>query len=1366
MVAGMLMPLRELRAIYEVLFRDGVMVAKKDKRPQAKHAEVEGVSNLQVIRAMGSLKSRGYVKETFAWRHFYWYLTNEGIVYLRDFLRLPPEIVPASLQRIRKPAATLSVAHRAARVQSVEGPTSYVPKPGRWGESESQEAQAERQGYRHKMMGPGEREGYSNRTPRFRGRPQAAGPARPKASWEVEDQPQSSFRKGNSFTRESVVMEESRMRAVRQPPGASAERQLTKTQERVVSEALKAPLSAPVRREELKQDVSQTTLTSVYSKPALPLAAAAVALATGATTSKITAAEPAPKTNYEKLNIQDEKASMKQSKTVTYHSAITTLPGTEAKEEKTKKAIVEDPIKSAEAKAPAEPTTEKVKSQELIPAAASQETSKLIAGAGSAAPVITKSTTTKEAKDEKTKTQIADPVKPAAVKPQSKKEATKLKAQTEIIVDPVQKTSKPVSDSVTTSTIITKPVNKDVKEIKATNGIALEVIKPAEIKAQPEPESERVKSQAVITMAASQETSKPTATPVPVVAKPDKDFKEKKSNKVSVDQSQLSADKAVSEKPADEVKAELVLTPGTAQDTGPARVTAVSTEPLNVKVKKEKLQGTKVDEGSVKPSEVKTPVEPNIKHEKAKKTSKLTQDTTQPQTQSTTSESVMSTDSVVKTSKVEVAQVPIDAQVTVVSQSLKPKSDEMPPQTTTVVESSVFEVKTSVGTKPVSAPSAEDEKTIRSTVTEVVTKQEKADVKGVPIVKKEEKIGQEASVVSVQSPALGQKDLPSGPVSQKADMEVDMKTTQTVGGSSKSKKKKKKSPGEISKISSDEGPRGSELEKEEITCPGTPPEEVDDIALQPTLLLASAPPPATSLKPEEASLEKENKTQSKKEVDMEEIKTAPKQTDVKVKMSVPKKGEDQSDSKAKASPVEQISTVTQEKVPDNAKVKEQTEGGSVRKITQGPLSAVDKSDVKLTHVEPMKSEETTGTKVETVIVQKITQVEHVQASPKLKEQSLATVTEPHKLTSEIKSPVSAGKAAEEAPRGKKKGKGKKQAQAPTAERITAESVRLPEAESLQPTDSTSSPKNSVKDSPVMASELTENVSPKMTPERMCSEETRQAAAVLSEAPADKGEVESAPLFAEKIKREVPKPKTSLTAREAHTAGELASAAPALTAEAAVAQAQASPLAKREEPPKVAQHSASQSAERSTEKRLSVSEALKQEEEKKKDLEEDTPSVSATPAAAQPDQPHLGDICESESPDIDAMRKKIVVVEEIVEVKQIISPPAEGGQSPPPPVIPEEEGEELDLDVLEALAIERALLSGVEEATAYGASPDPEWDHSLEEPEEKTWPNFIEGWEVLGWTTHPPRPLLPPSPLPQALRAVPPPMATGEQGDGS
>jgi hypothetical protein len=44
--------------------------------------------------SLQSLKSQGYVREQFAWRHFYWYLTNEGIEYLRNYLHLPAEIVP------------------------------------------------------------------------------------------------------------------------------------------------------------------------------------------------------------------------------------------------------------------------------------------------------------------------------------------------------------------------------------------------------------------------------------------------------------------------------------------------------------------------------------------------------------------------------------------------------------------------------------------------------------------------------------------------------------------------------------------------------------------------------------------------------------------------------------------------------------------------------------------------------------------------------------------------------------------------------------------------------------------------------------------------------------------------------------------------------------------------------------------------------------------------------------------------------------------------------------------------------------------------------------------------------------------------
>uniref|UniRef100_A0A2K5SD15 Small ribosomal subunit protein eS10 n=1 Tax=Cebus imitator TaxID=2715852 RepID=A0A2K5SD15_CEBIM len=91
----MLMP-KNWIAIYELLFKEGVMVAKKDVH-MPKHLELaeKNVPNLDVMKAMQSLKSRGYVKE----QHFYWYLTNEGIQYLHDYLHLPPEIVAATLRR-------------------------------------------------------------------------------------------------------------------------------------------------------------------------------------------------------------------------------------------------------------------------------------------------------------------------------------------------------------------------------------------------------------------------------------------------------------------------------------------------------------------------------------------------------------------------------------------------------------------------------------------------------------------------------------------------------------------------------------------------------------------------------------------------------------------------------------------------------------------------------------------------------------------------------------------------------------------------------------------------------------------------------------------------------------------------------------------------------------------------------------------------------------------------------------------------------------------------------------------------------------------------------------------------------------------
>ena len=89
------------REISKYRFQEGVCYAKKDYN-LAKHPLID-VPNLQVIKLMQSFKSKEYVRETFAWMHYYWYLTNDGIEFLRTYLNLPSEIVPATLKKSAKP---------------------------------------------------------------------------------------------------------------------------------------------------------------------------------------------------------------------------------------------------------------------------------------------------------------------------------------------------------------------------------------------------------------------------------------------------------------------------------------------------------------------------------------------------------------------------------------------------------------------------------------------------------------------------------------------------------------------------------------------------------------------------------------------------------------------------------------------------------------------------------------------------------------------------------------------------------------------------------------------------------------------------------------------------------------------------------------------------------------------------------------------------------------------------------------------------------------------------------------------------------------------------------------------------------------
>lgn len=111
---------------HELLFKEGVMVSKKDVH-LPKHLEPadKNAPNLHAMKAMQSLQSQSHMKEQFAWKHFYWCLTKEGIQYLHDDLHLPPEIGSAPCMQpgsevselkdsqVRRRTETLTEEHRS-----------------------------------------------------------------------------------------------------------------------------------------------------------------------------------------------------------------------------------------------------------------------------------------------------------------------------------------------------------------------------------------------------------------------------------------------------------------------------------------------------------------------------------------------------------------------------------------------------------------------------------------------------------------------------------------------------------------------------------------------------------------------------------------------------------------------------------------------------------------------------------------------------------------------------------------------------------------------------------------------------------------------------------------------------------------------------------------------------------------------------------------------------------------------------------------------------------------------------------------------------------------------------------------------------
>ena len=131
------------------------MVAKKDYNAP-KHEELD-VPNLEVIKAMQSLTSKGFVKTQFSWQWYYYVLTPEGVDYLREWyvhlfhwishlysrppshrLNLPSEIVPSTHKKAVRPP----------RPAQVRGPGG--------GEGTYRPPRGDREDYRKKEGAPGE----------------------------------------------------------------------------------------------------------------------------------------------------------------------------------------------------------------------------------------------------------------------------------------------------------------------------------------------------------------------------------------------------------------------------------------------------------------------------------------------------------------------------------------------------------------------------------------------------------------------------------------------------------------------------------------------------------------------------------------------------------------------------------------------------------------------------------------------------------------------------------------------------------------------------------------------------------------------------------------------------------------------------------------------------------------------------------------------------------------------------------------------------------------------------------------------------------------------------------------------------------
>ena len=77
--------------IYTYLLQEGVFCCKKANTMKN---EILDIPNIYCFLVMRSLQSRKFVNEIFSWQWHYYFLTKEGVEYLREYLGFPKNVIP------------------------------------------------------------------------------------------------------------------------------------------------------------------------------------------------------------------------------------------------------------------------------------------------------------------------------------------------------------------------------------------------------------------------------------------------------------------------------------------------------------------------------------------------------------------------------------------------------------------------------------------------------------------------------------------------------------------------------------------------------------------------------------------------------------------------------------------------------------------------------------------------------------------------------------------------------------------------------------------------------------------------------------------------------------------------------------------------------------------------------------------------------------------------------------------------------------------------------------------------------------------------------------------------------------------------